>query len=293
MAGDIPETSEQLRTASARHPRVIGNTAMDHSTSTTHRVLTAAGKILLGGLAMAVMAGGAQAQSGAASVKSASDVKAVLELFTSQGCSSCPPADDLLAKYAERNDVIALSFSVDYWDYLGWKDTLANPKFSARQKYYAKARGDGRIYTPQIVVNGLAHAVGSSADSIESAITQTAERFQASRVPVSLTMDKARLAVAVGDRTSTAEHGEATVWLVLVDRVVSVKIERGENHGRTVNYTNVVREMTPIGMWTGKSATFAVSREAVTTSPNTICVALVQAGKAGPIIGAAIAREGL
>ena len=89
------------------------------------------------------------------------DPRPVVELFTSQGCSSCPAADALLGQLAKRDDVIALSFSVDYWDYLGWKDTLANPKFTERQRAYAKARGDGAIYTPQVIVNGVAHVNGS------------------------------------------------------------------------------------------------------------------------------------
>ena len=242
---------------------------------------------------MVAMAGSGSAQSQGPGARTAGEVRAVLELFTSQGCSSCPPADELLGKLSARSDVIALSYPVDYWDYLGWKDTLANPKFSARQKHYAKARGDGRVYTPQMVVNGLTHAIGSSADSVEAAIAQTAERFLASKVSVTVSMDEKRVAVDVGDSKVASDQAEATVWLALVDREVAVKIERGENRGRTVNYTNVVREMTPIGMWSGKAASFAVSREAVATTDNTLCVVLVQAGKAGPIIGAAVAREGI
>jgi hypothetical protein len=116
------------------------------------------------GLAIAgiLLAGGANA----------GEPKAVLELFTSQGCSSCPPADKLLGEYAKRDDVLVLSFNVDYWDYLGWKDTLANPDNTERQRAYASARGDRQVYTPQVVVNGSAHVVGSNKADIEAAIAQ-------------------------------------------------------------------------------------------------------------------------
>ena len=116
-----------------------------------------------------VVGSASTANAGKASNTAATPVT-VIELFTSQGCSSCPTADALLESYADRPDVVALTLPVDYWDYLGWKDTLASPKFSARQRTYAKARGDGRVYTPQVVINGLQHAVGSSATDIDRAI---------------------------------------------------------------------------------------------------------------------------
>jgi len=103
------------------------------------------------------------------------DPRAVVELFTSQGCSSCPPADRVLGELAKDPSVIALSLPIDYWDYLGWKDTLADSRFSARQKAYSRARGDREVYTPQAVVNGAAHVIGSDLASIESAIGSTAK----------------------------------------------------------------------------------------------------------------------
>ena len=220
------------------------------------------------------------------------DIHAVLELFTSQGCSSCPPADALLEKYAARNDVIALSLPVDYWDYLGWKDTLASPKFSARQKYYAKERGDGRVYTPQMMVNGRTHVIGSSAQQIEAAIAATEPQFAASRVPVKVRVGPKRLIIEAGEALPGAPVQEATIWLAMVHRSATIKIERGENRGKSITYVNVVRELNPIGMWSGKAVRHEISREVVTEPGNELCVVLLQVGKAGPIIGAAKA-EGL
>ena len=110
--------------------------------------------------------------------------KAVVELFTSQGCSSCPNADALLGKLANRDDVIALSLPVDYWDYLGWKDTLASPKFSERQRAYARTRGDGAIYTPQAVVNGLVHVNGADEGVIQNTIEKTGKTVATAYVPI-------------------------------------------------------------------------------------------------------------
>src|SRR6516165_10211815 len=102
--------------------------------------------------------------------------RAVVELFTSQGCSSCPPADKLLGELAKRDDLLALSLPIDYWDYLGWKDTLASHDFSERQREYAQSRGDGAVYTPQAVINGTDDMVGSDRSAIESAVKQATDK---------------------------------------------------------------------------------------------------------------------
>jgi hypothetical protein len=248
--------------------------------------------ILAGAFGLGLCASSASAEEAKQKVGDGEEVRAVLELFTSQGCSSCPPADALLERYAARKDVIALSLPVDYWDYLGWKDTLASPKFSARQKYYAKERGDGRVYTPQMMVSGRAHVVGSSPDQIEAAISATEPQFAASRVPVKVKVDGKRLVIEAGEAQPGTPVQEATIWLAMVHREASIKIERGENRGKTVKYVNVVRELNPIGMWSGKAVKHEISREAVAEPGNELCVVLLQVGKAGPIIGAAKA-EGL
>ena len=243
--------------------------------------------ILAGSLGLGLWVSAASAQEVKPTAGGEGEIRAVLELFTSQGCSSCPPADALLERYATRSDVIALSLPVDYWDYLGWKDTLASPKFSARQKYYAKERGDGRIYTPQVMVNGRAHVVGSSPDQIEAAIAATEPELASSRVPVRIKVDGKRLIIEAGEAHPGSAVRDATIWMAMVHREATVKIERGENRGKTVKYVNVVRELNPIGMWSGHAVKHVISRDAVAEPGNELCVVLLQVGKAGPIIGAA------
>jgi hypothetical protein len=236
----------------------------------------------------ALIAGSAStASAGKASDEPAKAVS-VIELFTSQGCSSCPAADALIESYADRPDVVALTLPVDYWDYLGWKDTLASPKFSARQRAYAKTRGDGRVYTPQVIVNGLKHAVGSSASEIDHAITVTKAKIGASRVGVNVKSANDHLVIRVDAAPDTVKSEEATIWLALVRRKVEVKIKRGENHGRTVVYHNVVREWMPVGMWNGTAATIKLAHHAVRQSDADGCAIIVQHGDAGPIVGAAM-----
>ena len=212
----------------------------------------------------------------------------VIELFTSQGCSSCPAADALLQKYATRRDVVALTFNVDYWDYLGWKDTLASPKYSARQRAYAKVRGDGRIYTPQVVVNGVAHVVGSVGRDIDRAVAETAGQLAKSRVPVEVRSEGGRIVIDVGSGAVEGGPADATIWLAAIQREAEVPIRAGENRGRSLKYFNIVRELTPVGMWSGKAARFEIAADAVKVPGVESCAVLVQSGKAGPIIGAAM-----
>jgi hypothetical protein len=217
--------------------------------------------------------------------------KAMVELFTSQGCSSCPTADALLARLAKRDDIVALSLPVDYWDYLGWKDTLANPKFSERQRAYAKARGDGAIYTPQAVVNGLVHVNGSDESKIGRNIDKTGKSLGASHVGLRLSREKDRLVVDVGALPPGATPKEATLWLAVISSSITVPIERGENQGKTVTYNNVVRELIPIGMWNGKAMTVQLERHSFMQPGTDRCAVLLQQGHAGPIVGAALLRR--
>ncbi len=216
---------------------------------------------------------------------------AVIELFTSQGCSSCPRADAVLAQLAKRDDIIALSLSVDYWDYLGWKDTLASPKFSERQRAYGKVRGDGAIYTPQLVVNGMTHVNGSNEGEIGRLIDKTARTLSASRVPIRLSQDKDKLVVEAGAATPGATPKEATLWLAVIAKTVTVPIERGENQGKSITYSNVVRELIPIGMWNGKAMTVQLERSSFMQPGTDRCAVLLQQGHAGPIVGAALLRN--
>ncbi len=128
------------------------------------------------------------------------DPRAVVELFTSQGCSSCPPADKVIGDLANDPSVIALSMPIDYWDYLGWKDTLADSRFSARQRAYSRMRGDREVYTPQVVVNGSAHVIGSDRTGIENAIGKTDKGAGVMSVPVTMSLSGKQINVSVRDR---------------------------------------------------------------------------------------------
>lgn len=208
--------------------------------------------------------------------------KAVVELFTSQGCSSCPPADKVLAQLARNPDVIALSYPVDYWDYLGWKDTLAHAAFTARQRDYALARGDRQVYTPQAVVNGSTALVGSDHAEIDRSMA----RGPRPGIEVSTRVEGGTLAIEVG----TGRPEAADVWLVPVIRAKEVAIGRGENRGRSVTYVNVVRAQTRIGAWTGAAARFEVPLDQTRAGGADSYVVLLQAakhGRPGPILGAA------
>ncbi len=213
--------------------------------------------------------------------------KNVLELFTSQGCDTCPPADKVLREYSERDDIIAITLPVDIWDYLGWKDTLASQKNSERQKAYAKARGDGAIYTPQVVVNGLIGVNGSKPGEIEEAIKTTEGELKSMRVPIRFWHERNTIYIDVGEAPPGANLKQAIVWFAVIQKSAKVPVEQGENKGKTLTYTNIVREMSPVGVWKGKPLSMALARTSVMRPETQASVVLLQEGRGGPIIGAA------
>jgi hypothetical protein len=218
----------------------------------------------------------------------AAEPRAVLELFTSQGCSSCPPADRLVGQLVNDPSLIALSVPIDYWDYLGWRDTLANPTHSARQRAYARVRGDGQIYTPQIVVNGAADALGSDQGAIERAIVQTDHKSGAMSLPVLLSVGDGALNVKLSSADKTAAPPE--VWLCSLAKAVPVVIARGENRGRTITYHNVVRKWLKLGNLTGEQSTWSVPLAQIKAEGIDAATVMVQEGsrdKPGIILGAA------
>lgn len=217
--------------------------------------------------------------------ESSSKPKAVVELFTSQGCSSCPPADKLLEKYVKRDDVIALTFPVDYWDYLGWKDTLASPAYSSRQRSYAKARGDGQVYTPQVVINGISHAVGSREAAIERAISST-QKQRGHPIKLKMWTEGEALVISAGAAPEGARVKPATIWLALVKKRAPIAIKRGENSGRKITYHSVVRQMTPVGRWTGKEVVIRLPKYHLASHDSDGCTVLLQQDTAGPILAA-------
>jgi hypothetical protein len=198
---------------------------------------------------------------------------AVVELFQSQGCSSCPPANANLNALSGRADVLALSFSVTYWDSLGWKDTFAKGQFTDRQYQYAHAMHRDNVYTPQVVVNGAIAGVGAERGEIEALMRQ-AERAGGPAI-----------AISGGSVEIGAARGQAAdVWLVRYDaRTIEVSVGRGENAGKTLPHRNIVREMVRLGGWSGQAERFAIPDG----DPGLSTAVLVQAAGAGPILAAA------
>jgi hypothetical protein len=214
------------------------------------------------------------------------ETRDVIELFTSQGCSSCPPADRLLGEYADRDGVLALSFNTEIWDWLGWKDTLARPENTDRHRAYARALG-GPVYTPEAVINGRVHVTGSSRGQIEAALQKHTGQLS---VPIGLTTSGMAVTVSVG-AAPAGETRHATLWLVMYDRSATVAIERGENTGRTITYSNVVRKLRPIEMWKGEAMEVDLPKSEIANAKAERCAVLLQAelegGLPGPILGAA------
>ncbi len=199
----------------------------------------------------------------------------VVELYQSQGCSSCPPAIANVNALADRPDVLPLMFAVTYWDQLGWKDSFDDPAYTARQWDYARTQGRAQVATPQVIVNGRAAVIGSRQGELDQAIAANARGLGGPGI--------ARTGDAVTVGPAKAD-GKATVWLVRYDpRTLSVAIRAGENNGRTLAHRNIVRELKPLGMWSGAAVRFAIPAG----NPLYRSAILVQQGKGGPIVAAA------
>ncbi|MCS3498506.1 hypothetical protein M2189_002535 [Bradyrhizobium japonicum] len=215
--------------------------------------------------------------------------RAVVELFTSQGCSSCPPADQVIGDLSKDPSIIALSMPIDYWDYLGWKDTLADSRFSARQRAYSRMRGDREVYTPQVVVNGSTHVIGSDRAGIESAIGQTDKGTGVMSVPVTMSLAGKQINVSVAaSKESAVSSGE--VWICSITKSVPIAISRGENRGQQITYHNVVRNLLKVGDWNGRPESWTVPLENLTRDGVDGAVVYVQDGsreKPGAMLGAA------
>ena len=200
----------------------------------------------------------------------------VIELFQSQGCSSCPPANATLNALAARPDVIGLSFGVTYWDQLGWKDTFASPAYTKRQWDYAHAAGRAQVATPQMIIDGRFAVNGGNRAEVVNAVRHSP------RSGSGPTIMAASGAVSIG-RAASARP--ATVWLVRYDpRVLDVPIRAGENGGKTLPHRNIVRSLDAIGRWNGAPASFKVSRPTDSAYRSAI---LIQQENGGPIVAAA------
>lgn len=210
--------------------------------------------------------------------------KAVLELFTSQGCASCPKADAMLEEMGRHEDIVTLAYHVDYWDYIGWEDTFGTAENSELQRDYVESWGSSRIFTPQLVVNGQGAMVGSKRDKLNSALGSAT-------LPLSVS-----LAEGTGDTLDVSVAGhegyrKSTIWLVTFLDRADVEIERGENKGKTIAYTHIVTSRQVLGMWdpaTGASLTLPLA-EVLTDHANGAAILIQEdrGGLPGPILGAA------
>jgi hypothetical protein len=215
-----------------------------------------------------------------ASVVSAENGPVVVELYTSQGCSSCPPADAMLRDLAAREDVIALALHVDYWDYIGWKDSFGRPENTQRQHAYARAAHATTVYTPQMVFNGQDHVVGSRAMQVMDALQAHLARGNSFDVALFRSGDQ------VSIRANAGPYGDYAVQLVRFLPEATVDIRRGENAGRTITYSNIVTAWDVVARWDGRAPLDLL----VNVSGGDAIAVLVQQTGHGPILGAAQLR---
>ncbi len=233
--------------------------------------------VWLGLCALLVAPAGADAQSRS---RRAPVRPVVVELFTAQGCASCPQANQMLAEIAQRRGIVALTWPVDYWDYLGWPDTFAKPEFTSRQRAYVSRLMLKEIYTPEVVVSGRTEAPAVEREDVDEVIEADAARRQ--RGPA-ISFSRQGRRVTVGSGTSL--RGGVDVWLVRYDPARrDVRVRTGENAGKTVTHVNVVRELTRLGPWSGRMRSYPA---AAPVAPGLTTLVLVQGAKGGPILAAA------
>ncbi|MBQ1543372.1 MAG: DUF1223 domain-containing protein [Caulobacteraceae bacterium] len=213
----------------------------------------------------------------AASPPAMAKAPVVVELYTAQGCSACIKANEAVDALADRSGVLPLTFSVDYWDYLGWKDTFAAPEFSERQRAYAKKLALRDVYTPQVIVDGRFQTAGGHPERVDKLIKDAAK---AAADPPDMAFTRAGARIAVGSGPSP--KGGAEVWLIRYDpHEQQVEVKRGENRGKTVVHRNVVRQLVKLGPWAGRPRTYAVPEA---DDDGLAAVVVVQAVKTGRIL---------
>ena len=216
----------------------------------------------------------------------------VVELFTSQGCSSCPPADRVLSELAASSDTLALAWHVDYWDYIGWKDIFASPENTKRQRAYAVSMGETGIYTPQAVINGRKHVVGSRGKDVMQLLASFAGTQNGLSVPIGASVSDGVLKINIA---AMPEAAGTTLWMIYYKNGADVKIERGELAGKTLRYSNVVKQVEMIGMVGDKplQAEFPLQEMAQRgfDSGALVLQKKTSQGTPGPIVGAAIIRD--
>ena len=222
------------------------------------------------------------------------DVPVVVELFTSEGCSSCPPADEVLARVASTQPIpgawiFPLAFHVDYWDELGWPDPFASSAFTARQRAYAV---DGRMYTPQAVVDGRTELVGSQRSRLEHAVAEAVhEQHAAVELSVSADGQRLRVSVHVGALPRSSDEPRASVFVAVTELEATVAVPRGENAGKTLRHTDVVRTFADAGTVpaSGGDVSVALAVPSGVSRAALRVVAFVQRARDHAIVGAATA----
>ncbi len=239
------------------------------------------GRALVGAAALLVIAIGMLAAPANAGQRQDA---VVIELYTSQGCSSCPPADAFMGELTKRPGVIGLTFHVNYWDYIGWKDTFATEDGTQRQESYGQVLGQRFVYTPQMVIGGRMHEVGSDREGVDKAIKYVA-MHPPKVVPITARDHSGNIMVRLPE---TELEAKAWVWLVRFDSRHDVEIRRGENGGRRLSYFNVVRDINRIAVWTGQATDIPLDIEAMRADGRDGCAILVQAMGYGQILGAAM-----
>jgi hypothetical protein len=250
-------------------------------------VMTTTLRLALLGLAAGILA--VAALPAAALPAAASETPVVVELFTSEGCSSCPPADAYLGELAKKPGIVALAYHVDYWDYIGWKDPFALREATERQRRYTAALGSRFLYTPEMVIDGGRDATGSDRDAVDELIG--AREKDGKKLALTLT-EKAEDKYAVNIPASS-QSGGATVWLAVFDREHATSVARGENEGRTLKEFNIVRELRKIGRYDGNRLKIPVEMELTRDNG---CAILVQSDfmpgdGQGAILGAVLVKE--
>lgn len=213
----------------------------------------------------------------------------VVELFTSQGCNSCPRADAVFAELVKRGDLVALAYHIDYWDYLGWQDTLASPDNTQRQYDYAKSFGANSVYTPQVVINGRTHVRGSNGAAIAETLDSFAKSGEGMSVDIKVIQAGDSIVIDAGEGTG---DDQGRIVLVHFNPAQLVTIDRGENTGKTITYWNSVTAIQTVGMWHGAAARYEFPASEMVRKGAGGCAVLLQAkganGLPGPILGAAL-----
>ena len=217
--------------------------------------------------------------------------KGVVELFTAQGCSSCPPADAAFRTLVNQGDVIALAYHVDYWNYLGWADTLSSKENTERQYGYARTMGRSNVYTPQAIVNGRGHLAGADLNGINSKIDTYSSEGNGLTVPINAAMRGDELEIKIG-----AGQGKANVVMVYFDKEKTIDVEKGENSGRKLSYLHSVTNVETIGMWDGKATKLTLPATVLQKPDLEGCAVMLQSstadGTPSAILGATVVMAG-